>query len=98
VTWLASHPATTGRYAGGMIELLGIFAMIVFAATLWTVLRRAEGGDGIGAATAFGAGLVSATLKLASLPAAFAAVWRSRQGLDPQLATALLDMNNVAFV
>ena len=96
--WVATQHATTGGYAGGLLELLGILAMIVFAATLWSVLRRAEAGDGILPATAFGAGLVSATLKLASLPAAFAAVWRSRQGFDPQLATALIDMNNVAFV
>ncbi len=96
--WVAKQHATTGSYAGGLLELLGILAMIVFAATLWSVLRRAEAGDGVLAATAFGAGLVSATLKLASFPAAFAAVWRSRQGFDPQLATALVDMNNVAFV
>ena len=71
--------------------------MIVFAATLWTVLRDGD-KSGVVAATAFGAGLASATLKLASVPAAFAAVWRSDQGSIPQLATALFDMNNVAFV
>jgi hypothetical protein len=98
VAWVAKQHATTGGYATGMLELLGILAMIVFATTLWVVLRRAEGGDGILAGTAFGAGLVSATLKLASFPAAFAAVWRLRTGIDPQLATALIDMNNVAFI
>jgi hypothetical protein len=96
--WVAKEHATTAGYAGGLLELFGILTMIVFAATLWSVLRRAEEGDGILAATAFGAGLVSATLKLASFPAAFAAIWRSREGFDPQLATALVDMNNVAFV
>ena len=95
--WAAGQHPTAGAYATGMLELLGILAMIVFAATLWTVLRRAEGGDGLLAGTAFGAGLVSATLKLASFPAAFAAVWRS-QGLEPQLVTALVDMNNVTFI
>jgi hypothetical protein len=70
--------------------------MLVFVATLWTALRRVEGGEGVFAGTAFGAGLVSAGLKLASFPAAFAAVWRP--GLDPRLAAALIDMNNVAFV
>jgi hypothetical protein len=98
VDWSTAHPATTSSYAGGMIELLGILAMIVFAATLWAALRRAEGGDGIFAASAFGAALISTAIKLASLPAVFAAVWRSRQGIDPQLAAALLDMNNAAFV
>ena len=96
--WVAKHHATTGSYAGGFLELLGILTMIVFAATLWSVLRRAEAGDGILPATAFGAGLASATLKLASGPALFAAVWRSDRVVSPQLATALVDMNNVAFV
>jgi hypothetical protein len=96
--WVARQHATVGSYAGGLLELAGILAMIVFAATLWAVLRRAEGGDGVLAATAFGAGLASATLKLASAPPLFAAVWRSHHGSDPLLATALVDMNNVAFV
>jgi hypothetical protein len=96
--WVAKQHATTASYAGGFLELLGILTMIVFAATLWSVLRRAEGGDGILPATAFGAGLASATLKLASGPALFAAVWRSGRVVNPQLATALVDMNNVAFV
>ena len=96
--WVAKQHATTAAYAGGLLELVGILTMIVFAATLWSVLRRAEGGDGVVSATAFGAGLVSVALKLASAPALFAAVWRSDQRVDPQLATALVDMNNVAFV
>jgi Domain of unknown function (DUF4386) len=96
--WVADQHASTASYAGGLLELLGILTMIVFAATLWSVLRRAEGEDGVLAATAFGAGLVSAALKLASAPALFAAVWRSNEHLDPQFATALVDMNNVAFV
>jgi hypothetical protein len=33
-----------------------------------------------------------------NFPAAFAAVWRNKQGLDSQLAAALVDMNNVSFV
>lgn len=97
VAWLAKNHADPARYAGGMIELLGIVLLIAFAATLWSVLRRADGEDGVWAATAFGAGVGSAVLKLASVPAAFAVLWRSRQGFDPQLATALLDMNDVSF-
>jgi Domain of unknown function (DUF4386) len=96
--WLAKQHASASDYAGGTIEILGILTMIVFAATLWTVLRGGDGEDGVAAATAFGAGLASATLKLASVPAVFAAVWRHDQGVGPQLATALVDMNNVAFV
>ena len=98
VSWLAKQNGGASAYLGGMLELLGILALILFAATLWSVLRAGDGEASPYAATAFGAGLASATIKLASLPAAFAALWRHKQGLDPQLAAALIDMNNVSFV
>jgi len=97
-TWLASQNVTPAHVAAGVVELIGILTLIVFAATLWSVLRRADSEDGIASATAFGAGLVAAAVKLASFPAAFAAVWRQHQGINPQLAAALIDMNNVSFV
>jgi hypothetical protein len=95
-SWVAGQHHGAAAYAGGIIELLGILTLIVFAATLWSVLRDGDSDDGIAAATAFGAGLTSAAVKLASVPAAFAATWR--HGLSPQLAAALIDMNNVSFV
>ncbi|HVU76905.1 MAG TPA: DUF4386 family protein [Gaiellaceae bacterium] len=95
-SWVAAQHNDAASYAGGVVELFGILTLIVFAATLWSVLRTGDSEDGIAAATAFGAGLASATVKLASVPAAFAATWR--HGLSPQLAAALIDMNNVAFV
>lgn len=98
VSWLATQNGGLRSYTGGSVELIGILATIVFAATLWSVLRGADGEDSVPAATAFGAGLASATIKLASLPSVFAAVWRHKQGISPQLATALVDMNNVSFV
>jgi len=98
VSWLADQRLTTGRYAGAFTELIAILAMIVFASTLASVLRRGEGDHAILSNTAFGAGLLSAAIKLASVPAAFAALWRAKQGVNPQLAAALLDMNNAAFV
>jgi uncharacterized protein DUF4386 len=97
-TWLASQNVTPAHVAGGVVELIGILMLIVFAATLWSVLRSADSEDGIASATAFGAGLVAAAIKLASFPAAFAAIWRHDQGISPQLAAALVDMNNVSFV
>lgn len=95
--WLAKQHLSAGRYAGVMLELLGIVLLIAFAATLWSVLRRGDGDGGVVAATAFGAGVGSAVLKLSSIPAVFAVMWRSQQGFDPQVATALLDMNDAAF-
>ena len=97
-SWLAGQNTSAAGYIGGVLELLAILSLIVFAATLWSVLRSADSEDGIASATAFGAGLIAAAVKLASLPAAFAALWRHKQGIDPQLAAALVDMNNVAFI
>ena len=95
--WLATHKATTTGYAGDTVELVGILLLILFAATLWRVLRDGD-EEGTFAATAFGAGLASACVKLASVPAAFAVYWRADQGFDPQVSTALFDMNDAAFV
>lgn len=97
VTWIAKqHPSTAG-YAGDMVELIGILILVVFAASLWSVLRERD-ESGIASATALGAGIASAAVKLASIPAAFAVYWRADQGWSPQLATALFDMNDAAFV
>ncbi len=95
--WLSKQHATTAGYAGDMCEIVGILLLIVFAATLWNVLRDGD-KSGIVAATAFGAGIASAAVKLASVPAAFALYWRADQGWNPQVATALFDMNDAAFV
>jgi hypothetical protein len=97
-SWVAAQHATVSGYAGSMMELLGILLTIVFAATVASVLRRGEGEHAILSTTVFGAGLVSAALKIASVPAMFAALWRAKDGLDPQLAAVLIDMNNVSFV
>ena len=97
-SWLSTQNVTAAHVAGGVLELIGVLALIVFAATLWSVLRRADSEDGIASATAFGAGLIAVAVKLASFPAAFAAIWRQKQGINPQLAAALVDMNNVSFV
>ena len=64
LAWLTKQHASTRGYAGVYLELLGILLMIVFAATLWSVLRKGD-ETGIFAATAFGAGLTSAAVKLA---------------------------------
>lgn len=96
--WIAQQHSGPAAYAGGVIELLGVLATILFAATLWSVLRGGDEDDGIAPATAFGAGLISAAVKLASFPAALAAVWRHGDGINPQLGAALIDMNNVSFV
>ena len=96
--YVGTHPPTALSWAALYIELLGILAFVFFLGSLWSVLRRAEGEHGPFSAIAFGAGLVSVGVKIASLPAAIAAFYRAQEGMDPQLAAALLDMNGVSFV
>ncbi len=96
--YLAAHPPTTATYVGGFLELVGLLCFVAFAAQLYTVLRRAEGGDGVLALTALAAGLLSAAVKLASAPAALEAFGRAREGIDPQLAAALVDVDSFGFM
>lgn len=96
--WAARQHSTTAHWAGAYVELLGLLALIVFAATLYGVFRRVEGGSGALSTTVLGAGLVSAAVKLASVGPAFAVYWRAHDGMSPQLVSALIDQNNVSFV
>jgi hypothetical protein len=67
--------ATTGSDASNVIagELIGLLLFIPFLGYLWSVLRDAEGPGGWLSATAFGAGLVGITMKLASIAPGWAA-------------------------
>ena len=96
--YVSTHPPTALSWAALYIELLGILAFVFFLGSLWSVLRRAEGEHGPFSAITFGAGLVLVGVKVTSLPAAIAAFYRGQEGMDPQLAAALLDMNEVSFV
>src|SRR3954469_3978761 len=96
-TYITHHPPTAAQWAGVYLEVLALLAFVVFVSYLWRVLRDAERGDGWLAGVALAGGLLSATLKLASLPAALAALYRADDGISPQVATALIDMNNIAF-
>ncbi|MGH3088022.1 MAG: hypothetical protein ACRDSJ_11975 [Rubrobacteraceae bacterium] len=55
------------------MELAGMLLFVVFLGYLFSVLRRAEGGDGWLSATAFGAGLMGITVKFASIAPVLAA-------------------------
>lgn len=97
-SYVANNPTTAQEWAGGYIEVLALLFFICFLASLWSFLRQAEGGNGVLATTAFGAGLVSVAVKFAGFPAAAALSLRASDGVDSQLAAALLDMNNFSFV
>jgi len=79
------------------VEMLAFLFFLFFLGNLWSALRRAEGGSGWLSATAFGAGLMSVTIKVASAAPVLAARYRAGDGLDPQLARTLQDINDASF-
>ena len=85
---------TTDHKTIGYLYLITSF--LFFLGSLWGAMRRAEGGGGFLSATAFGAGVMSITIKLASAAPVLAA--RANTGeLDPNLTGALQDINNASF-
>jgi hypothetical protein len=95
--YIAHHPPSTAQWAGVYLEVLALLAFVVFVGYLWHVLRDAERDGGWLAGVALSGGLLSAAIKLASLPAALAALYRAQDEISPQVAAALIDMNNIAF-
>jgi len=78
-------------------HVLGYLIFLFFLGSLWSALRRAEGGDGWLSAAGFGGGLVSLAVKFASGAASVAANSNACAGIDPQLWQVLQDMNNASF-
>ena len=79
------------------LEALAFLCFLCFLGYLYRVLRRAEGEHGWLAAAAFGGGVMSIAIKLGSAAPIFAAFHRASEGLDPQIARALQDMNDASF-
>jgi hypothetical protein len=76
--------------------VLAFTSFLFFLGSLWGAMRLAEGGGGFLSATAFGAGVMSITIKLASAAPVLAA--RANAGeLDPNLTGVLQDINNASF-
>lgn len=80
------------------LELLAFLFFLFFLGSLWSAMRRAEEGSGWLSTTAFGAGLMSVTIKVASAAPVLAARYMAADGLDPQLAKVLQYINNASFV
>jgi hypothetical protein len=95
-SYLHTHTTTTLQWAGVYLEVIGLLVLVAFVVALWRMLREAD-RDGVLPGVALAGGLLGATIKLASLPAAFAALYRAHD-ISPGLASALLDMNSAAFV
>ena len=79
------------------VGILAFLFFLFFLGNLWSALRRAEGGSGWLSTTAFGGGLMSVTIKVASAAPVLAAHYRAGDGLDPQLARTLQDINDASF-
>lgn len=95
--YLTANPPDTAQWAGMYLEVLGLLALAAFVVHLWGVLRSAD-ADGRWSMLALVGGTAAVTVKLASAAPVFAAWARADEGIDPQLATALLDMNIAGFV
>jgi hypothetical protein len=78
------------------LEVLAFPSFLFFLGSLWGAMRRAEGGGGVLSATAFGAGVMSITIKLASAAPVLAAHANASE-LDPHTTGVLQDINNASF-
>jgi hypothetical protein len=95
----AADAAASGSYwVGRGIGVLAFVALLIFAAHLAQAIRRREGDAGMLATLVLGAGVVAAALPVVSAVAQFAAVTRADEGIDPEVARALLDVSFIAFV
>lgn len=94
--YVTANPPTTPDWAGMYLEILGLLALAAFVVHLWGVLRSAD-ADGRWSMLALLGGAAAVTVKLASAAPVFAVWVRADEGIEPQLATALLDMNTASF-
>ena len=78
-------------------HVLGYLIFLFFLGSLWSALRRAEGGDGWLSAAAFGGGLVFLALRFSGAAVTGGAVHNSCAGIDPQLWQVLHDGAGVAI-
>jgi hypothetical protein len=80
---------------GGYLSLLSFIAFIWFLGALWAAIRRAERDPALLSMVAFGSGLVAVATLTGGAWAM--AVFRIREGLDPQIGRTLYDLGNFAF-
>jgi hypothetical protein len=96
LVYIGSGLGVPASAVGTILVLLGFLILLVFFGSLWSAMRRAEGGSGWLSATAFGAGLISITIGLESAAPLLVARYRAG-GLDPQLARSLHDVEEASY-
>jgi hypothetical protein len=97
--WTATlHSPGVLDWVSVLMEGAGLLCMLLFTAYLYSRLRRAENGRGWLAPAMLMGGLLAVSIKISSLVPVLALFYRGASGFDPQLATALLDMNSFAFI
>jgi len=95
----AAEAAADGNYwVGRGIGTLALVALLVFSVHVAREIRLREKDSGILSGVALGAGLVAVAMGLISCTAQFAAVARASEGIDPEVARALLDVSGITFV
>ena len=95
----AGDAAADGSFwIGRGIGVLGIVGLIVFAVHVAGVIREREREGGMLAGLVLAGGIATGAMLLASAVAQFAAVQRAGEGIDLQVARALLDVQLGLFV
>jgi hypothetical protein len=89
--------AGASYWVGRSIGVLAMIALLVFAVYVSRAIREREQGSLL-SGLALGAGAIAAGLALLSAAAQFAVVSRANEGIDPEVARALLDFSGIAFV
>lgn len=88
-----------GHLINAFLVVLGGFVFYPwFVASLWRAMRRVEGDDGICASTALVGGVTLLGPLLIVATAWGAAALQAGEARDPAVATALLDLGNMAFL
>jgi hypothetical protein len=95
----AAEASADGSYwVGRGFGTLSLVALLVFSAHVAREIRLREQASGGLSGLSLGAGMVAVTLGLVSCTAQFAAVARASEGIDPEIARAMLDFSGLTFV
>jgi hypothetical protein len=95
----AADAATSGSYwVGRGIGTLALLALLIFAVYVSRMIRSRERESTLLSGLTLGAGIAAVALALTSAAAQFAVVARANEGIDPEIARAMLDFSGIAFV